>query len=61
MDAEGSADADVRTVAQMVKRLQWERQHKFISLEENSFARMQQLIEIKQGLNYAAWLFCCLF
>lgn len=57
MDAEGSADADVRAVAQMVKRLQWERQHKFVQLDENSFARMQQLIEIKQGLNYAGMAF----
>ena len=56
-DAEGSASADVQAVEQMVKQLQWERQHKFISLEENSVARIQELMQLKQGLNYAGMAF----
>jgi len=57
MDVEGSADADVLAVAQMVKQLQWETQHKFIALEPNTVAKMQQLIQLKQGLNYAGMAF----
>ena len=56
-DAEGSAAADVRAVEQMIKQLQWETQHKFVLLKENSLARMQQLMQIKQGLNYAGMAF----
>jgi hypothetical protein len=57
MDAEGSAAADVLAVMEMVNRLHWQTQHKFIKLESNTLAQTQQLMQLKQGLNYGGMAF----
>ncbi|MCK9451000.1 MAG: asparagine synthase-related protein [Bacteroidales bacterium] len=56
-DAEGSASADVQAVKQMMKQLRWESQHKVILLEPTNTAQIQQLMQLKQGLNYAGMAF----
>ncbi|MDY0078332.1 MAG: asparagine synthase-related protein [Bacteroidales bacterium] len=56
-DAEGSASADVQAVKQMVSQLDWESQHKFIPLEPTNIAQIQELMQLKQGINYAGMAF----
>jgi len=56
-DAAGTADADLKAVNDIVKQLQWLQNHRFIALQNPAEEQRRQLMEIKQGINYAGMAF----
>jgi len=56
-DAAGTADADFKAVNDIVKQLQWHQNHRFIALQSPAEKQLSQLMEIKQGINYAGMAF----
>lgn len=56
-DAAGSADADFKAVNDIVRQLQWRQNHQFIALQNPGEEQIRQLMELKQGLNYAGMAF----
>ncbi|HOI31722.1 MAG: asparagine synthase-related protein [Bacteroidales bacterium] len=56
-DAAGSANADLKSVNDTVTQLQWHQNHQIISLQNPTEEQMRQLIELKQGMNYAGMAF----
>ncbi len=56
-DAAGTADADLKAVNDIVKQLQWHQNHRFIALQSPAEKQLSQLMEIKQGINYAGMAF----
>ncbi|MBU1579884.1 MAG: hypothetical protein KJ578_01205 [Bacteroidetes bacterium] len=57
IDAAGSAEPDLKAVEQIVAQLHWQKQHHFISLNQSEPEQFLQLMELKQGLNYAGMAF----
>ncbi len=56
-DAAGTADADLKAVNEIVRQLQWHQNHRFIALQSPADEQLSQLMEIKQGINYAGMAF----
>lgn len=56
-DAAGTADADLTAVNAIVTQLQGHQNHQFIALQNPGEEQIRQLMELKQGLNYAGMAF----